>query len=289
MTPWLLTGIFFIAIIGAMLILLVTGNKTYVASVNGQNITEDALHAKLVAQYGKETLDSLIVEEIIQQEVKKERIQISQDEIDAELKLYQETYGGEEAFQEVLEMSGVKLSEVETDIETYLALNQLLKNRITITEEEIETYFEDNKESFTQPKQVEASHILVEDEKTAETAAEKLKAGEDFSTLVKEYSVDETTKNNGGELGYFSAGEMEQSFEEAAFSMEIDEVSQPVETSYGYHVIKVTGKIDEKEAELKEVKEEIEQTLSDMKIDAEYTTWLEEQYEAYDIEYLKEV
>ncbi|TQR16435.1 peptidylprolyl isomerase [Psychrobacillus soli] len=287
-TLWLLTGIILIAAI-ILLIILVIGNKTYVASVNGQKITEDTLNEKMMDNYGEETVESLIMEEIIRQETEKEGILISQEEIDAEMQVYQENYGGEEAFQEVLETSGVELSDVEEDIRTYLALNQLFKNRITITEEEIETYFEENKDSFTRPKQVEAIHILVEDEKTAGMVAEKLKAGEDFSTLAKEYSIDETTKDTGGELSYFSVGEMEQAFEDAAFSMDIDEVSQPVETSYGYHIIKVTDKIDEKEANLTDVKEEIEQAISDSKIDAEYELWLEEKYETYDIQYLKEV
>ena len=91
-------------------------------------------------------------------------------------------------------------------------------------------YFEENKEKFEQAEQVQANHILVEDEETAKEVDQKLKDGGDFAELAEEYSKDPSNANNGGELGYFGKGEMVPEFEEAVFAMEVDEISSPVKT-----------------------------------------------------------
>lgn len=281
---WWVAG-FIVVIAVAVTLAFSAGNNSYVASVNGEKISEDELQEALMAQYGSEAVDALVMEKILEMEIEKEGIEVSQAEIDEEMKTYAEYYGGEEALQEVAETSGIDLSEVEKDLETYLATNKLLEKRIEITEEEMKTYFEENKDQFAQAEQVQASHILVEDEATANEVAKKLAAGEDFAELAKEYSIDEGSSKEGGEVGYFGKGAMVPEFEEAAFSMEKGEISDPVKSEYGFHIIKVTDKKEAKEANYEESKEEIKSALMESKVQEEYMVWLQEKQEEYDVEY----
>lgn len=253
------------------------------ATVNGEKISEDELHERLVAQYGQELLDTLITGKVIEQEVKKENIKVTQEEIDEEKAAYAESYGGEEALKQTLETSGLTMADFEEDIESYLATKKLLEPRIEITEEDMKAYFEENKGSFAQQEQVNASHILVEDEETAKEVIGKLNAGGDFAELAAEYSIDESNKDAGGDLGFFGKGDMAEEFEEIAFSLEPGKISNPVKTEYGYHVIKVAEKKEAKEAVYEDVKEEIQNTLLETEMQTEYTAWLEEKFEEYEI------
>jgi parvulin-like peptidyl-prolyl isomerase len=90
-------------------------------------------------------------------------------------------------------------------------------------------------------EQVWAQHILVPDAALAATVSEKLKAGEDWYALVEEFSTDEGTKTQGGDLGWFGRGRMVKEFEDAAFAMQVGEISQPVQSQFGWHIIRVLG------------------------------------------------
>ena len=257
--------------------------KEIVASVEGETITKDDLYNLLVEQNGAEALNSLIVNKVIENEAKKEDIKISDKELDEELTNYIETLGGEELFNASLEQSGMKIDSIKENIKQYLTIKKLVEPRIEVTDEEVETFFEENKDEFNEEEQVKASHILVEDEKTAKAVDEKIAAGEDFAELAAEYSKDTANAESGGDLGYFSKGKMLEEFDNMAFSMEIDEISDPVKTESGYHIIKLTDKKEAKEAVFDEHKDEIKETLFEEKLKTEYPTWLEEKKADYKI------
>jgi len=260
-----------------------------VAKVGSESLTKDDLYTFFVEQNGEAALDTLITKNLINQEVDKEKITVSSKEIDAELQELVDSYGGEETFEQQLTASGLTQDDIKEDIEVNLKIEKLLEPQIEITEEEMQTYFDENKDSFAQTKQVKASHILVEDEETAKEVQEKLDNGEDFAELAKEYSTDTASAESGGDLGFFGEGSMVAEFEEAAFSMKVDEISDPVKSDYGYHIIKVTDTKEAAEANFEKSKEEIKGILLDEKMTTEYPTWLEKKQKEYDVKnYLSE-
>lgn len=255
-----------------------------VASVGSESIKKEELYSLLVKQYGDEALEALVTDKIIEMEAKKEKVTISDKEKEEELKNLKESYGGEEGFKAALEQSGVTEAGIAEDIEKYLKTEKLLEPRIDLKEDEIKAYFDENKDQFAQQEQVKASHILVEDEATAKEVKSKLDKGEEFADLAKEYSTDASNAESGGELGYFGKGEMEAAFEEAAFSLKANEISGPVKTDYGYHIIKVEDKKEAKEAVYEDSKEAAKKALFDERMQTEYYNWLEEKKEEYKIE-----
>ncbi|PFP16096.1 foldase [Bacillus sp. AFS073361] len=273
-----------VLIVASVILLSFTLKKEdTVATFNGEAISKDQLYSEMVEQYGPATVDKIISEKIVAAEAKKQKVSVKDSELNQEIETLKASYGGEEAFNKALETNNTSLTYLKQDLKNYLTIKKLLEPEITITDEEMKTYFNENKDTFAQAEQIKASHILVADEKTANEVKEKLNNGGDFAKLAKEYSTDESTKDAGGELGYFAKGTMVTEFDDAAFGLAVGEVSKPVKTKYGYHIIKVEAKKKGKEANYNDSKAKIKETLLDQKIDSEYATWLEKKKKSYDI------
>lgn len=278
-----------LVVVAVAVFIFLSMRSEVVAKVGKESITKDNLYTFFVEQNGEAALDTLITKNLIEQEVEKEKVSVSKKDIDAELQELIDSYGGEETFNQQLATSGLTMEDVESDVKTNLQIEKILEPLIEITDEEMQTYFDENKDSFAKTKQVKASHILVEDEATAKEVKEKINAGEDFAELAKEYSTDTASVESGGDLGFFEEGSMVAEFEKAAFSMKVDEISEPVKSEYGYHIIKVTDKQEASEAKFDDSKEEIKDILFDEKMATEYTTWLEEKKGEYKVKnYLSE-
>jgi len=114
-----------------------------------------------------------------------------------------------------------------------------IESKSKVTDKEAKDYYTKHAEDFVQ---VKAAHILVKDKDEAMSLYKRIQGGENFADIAKKYSTDTSTKDSGGELGFFSKGTMVKEFEDAAFSMSKDELSEPVQTVYGYHLIKVEDK-----------------------------------------------
>ncbi|MGG0414057.1 peptidylprolyl isomerase [Peribacillus simplex] len=263
-------------IAGIMAFAMISSTDKTMASIDGEKINKDELYDALVAGYGADTLDLLITNKLVELEAEKAGIKIKDEEIQKEIDIMVESYGDEKSLKEQLEASGSSMEALKKDIVVYLQTKKLVEPRITVTDDEISTYFEDNKDTFAQAEQVEASHILVEDEKTAKKVAKEIAEGGDFAKLAAEYSTDTETADNGGSLGYFGKGDMVEEFEDVAFDLDINKVSDPVKSDYGYHIIKVTGKKEAKKANLEDSKEVIKETLLSERLQEEYPVWLAE-------------
>ncbi|HOQ76926.1 MAG TPA: peptidylprolyl isomerase [Thermoclostridium sp.] len=279
---YMVVGIIAVIAIAAVL-LIGFGSSEVVAKVGGEKITKEELYNRLVEYYGESALDSIIAEKIVDMELKKANITVTDEELQQEMNELIESYGGEDYVNMYLAMQGLTLEDLKEDILSYLKVKKLLEPRLTVTEEEVEEYFENNKSLFDQPEQVEASHILVDDEETAKEVKRKLDEGADFAQLAAEYSKDTNNAQNGGQLGYFGRGEMVDEFEEVAFSMKVGEISDPVKTDYGYHIIKVTGHKEAKAANLEDSRADIEDILKNQKLNTEYETWLNEKKAEYNV------
>lgn len=189
-------------------------------------------------------LENLIREKVILQNAEKDNITVSDEEITGEIDTYKELVGGEEGFTQFLETNNMTEDNFRESIKKQLILESYKDKFIRtlgITDEDIENEFNANKESYIL---VKASHIVVKKEEEAKEILKQLENGADFAELAKEKSKDPRTAEKGGDLGYFPKGEMVPEFEEAAFSLKTNELSDIVKSEFGYHIIKVTDRQD---------------------------------------------
>ncbi|MCD5325750.1 MULTISPECIES: peptidylprolyl isomerase [Pontibacillus] len=201
-----------------------------VAETANGNITKDEFYNKLVDQYGDAVLKEMLYDTVLSED-----FSVSEKEVQAEVDKVKDSYG--EQFESALQQNGFKdEAQFKEFLKTQLQKEKATTQGVEVTDEQVKDYYENMKQ------EVEAKHILVEDEKTANEVIDKLNNGGDFAELAKEYSTDTSSAEKGGDLGYFSTGDMVLPFEQAAYDLEIGKVSEPVKSDYGYHIIKVTDK-----------------------------------------------
>ena len=247
-----------------------------VATVNNVEITKDKLYESLVEAGGQQTLNSLITEELIQQEVDKNAIKVTDEQINENVEALKAMFGSEDEFQNALASSGMTLDDLKQQAKTEVELTQLLGDKVAVTDEEVKEMYETYKDSFATPEQVRASHILVETEEEAKEIIKQINEGANFADIAAEKNQDATAQT-GGDLGFFSAGQMDEAFEKAAFSMEVGELSQePVKSSFGYHVIQVTDHKDATNPTYEDKKEDLRKQLVSSKVSEQYSTYVQE-------------
>ncbi|MCM3700431.1 peptidyl-prolyl cis-trans isomerase [Paenibacillus macerans] len=247
-----------------------------VATVNGVEITKDQLYNELVTQGGEQVLSGLIDQELINQEAKKKNITITDADIDAEIKdTYVAQFGSQEALDQALVQYGMTKDDLRSQIASQLKLTKLLEPQVKVTDDQIKQTFETYKDSFNTPEQVRASIILVKTEDEAKDIIKQLKGGADFAELAKSKSLDTATKEQGGDTDFFARGQKETAVEDAAFKLTKGQISDPVKTSEGYQVIKLTDRKEAHTATLDEKKEEIRKTLVNQQVSQLSATWLQ--------------
>ncbi|MCM3388610.1 peptidylprolyl isomerase [Ureibacillus chungkukjangi] len=229
-----------------------SGDDVVVSTTYG-DITKDQFYEEIKTLAGKALLEQVVVEQVLENNYK-----VSDEEITEQFNSVKEQYG--ESFEAILAQNGLTEETFKENVRFQLLQEKATKD-VEVTDEEIENYYNQAK------YELNARHILVADEETAYTVVEKLKAGGDFAALAKEYSSD-SSASNGGELGWFTVGTMVPEFNDAAYALELNQVSEPVQSEFGYHIIEVTDKREvENYGTLEEKKEEIKESIAATKGD----------------------
>ena len=246
----------------------ITSNQLQSAFLNAISGYDDAVLSSLdqsaIVSFKKNILNQLIDYELLYQQSQIENVKISNDEINLEIEKIKDNFSSPEEFNEALKTNNITLARLKEDIERQLMINSILeetRNQVSISDEELLEYYNENKESLIEPEQVHARHILVETEEEANILLLQLKEGlTDFAELAKEKSIGPSAPS-GGDLGFFTRGQMVKEFEDAAFSLEAGEISGVVQSQFGYHIIKCEEKKEEYSPTFEEAKERISNTL----------------------------
>lgn len=242
--------------------------KKLLASINGKEITQETvlkflndLGPQMAMQFQSPEGIKKVVDELINQEM-----------------LYLEAIENELDKEEIFLK---ELDRLKEGLVKQFALNNLLST-VTATDEEVENFYNENKEKFVKPESVEASHILIDNEDKAKDILVEINEGLSFEEAAMKYSSC-PSKEQGGNLGEFSRGQMVPEFEDAAFSMDIDSISEPVKSQFGYHIIKLVAKNEEAISTFDDIKDELTQQVIGNKQQEIYMAKTNELREKYDV------
>lgn len=266
---------------------ILDSQKAHMAQ-QGQPINEDTMN-----MFRKKILDYLVNIEIIQQEAKKMGIAVSDEEINQAFNDEVQRIGGQEQMNQMLQQRGMTMENLRDRIRQFKTMQKLHDqasvNVQPVTTEEAQAYFDQNKQRFADPETVHALHILIKVDQSApedqvKTAEAKIndilkkarKPGADFAALAKEFSEDPSAKTNSGDLGTFPKGRMVPVFEEAAFTLPVGKISEPVRSPFGFHIIKVMEHNKPGQKTFDEVRDNLIQMLTSQKKEEAFEKYLDE-------------
>lgn len=297
-----------------------------IIKVNGQNITQGqfdesfnkSTQGGMMAQLGinvkdgkngflyylikDKVVNELIVKELLNQEIEKRGIKVSNEDVDNAIKEIVDKVGSKEQLNQILKQNGVSTSQFKKDLAEEVKMKKLAKELTdsNVSDADAKKYYNENIKQFKYPDKVKASHILISvnpqeieeiitsDKENAGASKEEIKKKVDaeiankkakaekvlaeakkdpsqFAKLAKENSDDATTAVNGGDLGFFAAQEMVPEFSKAAFSMKPNTISNLVQTQFGYHIIMVTDRMAAGQQPFEKVKNDIKGFLETQK------------------------
>ncbi len=230
------------------------------------NMTDQTL-----ASIKNSVTEQLINSILLYQYAQDKNIEIPENDINEEIETVKNNFDSDTEFNEALKRNNLTLNQLKDDIIRQLMIGEAIEREyeeIEITDEQISEYYEENKEDFFEPERRKIRHILVEDKEEAQELLNQINDGMvDFEKLARDKSICPSSEE-GGDLGYISRGQMVEEFETAAFSLQIGEMSNIVETEYGYHIIKCEDIKEEHQPSFEEAREDIENVLKSQKQNA---------------------
>jgi parvulin-like peptidyl-prolyl isomerase len=188
-------------------------------------------------------------------------------------------FGGNEArYQQQLKQQGLTETQIKKDLHSQILSEKLYKKvtgDVTVSDADVKSYYDAHKTSYQQKASRDVRHILVSSQKLADTLEAQLKAGGNFAALAKKYSKDPGSAKQGGKLT-ISKGQTVPPFDKAAFTLKANQISAPVRTTYGWHIIEALGPVKPaKQTPLKDVKDQIRQQLLQTKKTEKMTQWVD--------------
>jgi len=301
-----------------------------IATVNGKTIGEAELNVRVAAtmkqlgprlaglppqyaaqvqkQFRQQTLENLVAERLLDEQVVAAQIKITDADITAELTKMGAQLTPPKTLEDIkklVEADGINFEQFKKDRGRGMGYRKLMESqwgdKTNVSDEEAKKFYDSNVKEFTKPEMVRASHILAlsqpkdpnadpnEVKAAAKAKAEKLlklvKDGGDFAAIAKENSEDPGSASKGGDLGFFPRGKMVKPFEDAAFAMKPGQISDLIQTNYGYHIIKVTDHNDASVTPFEQVKAQIVAQLSGEKKNAIIKQYIQSLKDKAKIEY----
>ncbi|MBA3348508.1 MAG: peptidylprolyl isomerase [Actinobacteria bacterium] len=229
----------------------------------------------------------LVQREQFEQEAADLDIEVTEKEIDARLDQIKKQYfsGDAKKYAEQLAEQGLSDKQVRTDIRAQIISEEIFK-KVTddqkVTDADVKAHYEKNKEQFSTAESREVRHILVKTKKQADDLAAQIAGGADFGALAKKFSTDTGSKATGGKLT-ITRGQTVAPFDKQAFELDKNEVSAPVKTEFGFHLIEPLSEVKKAAVTpLKDVQDQIRQQLEQTKKNEAMTKWVDELDERYD-------
>jgi peptidyl-prolyl cis-trans isomerase C len=257
---------------------------------------------ELMKQLRREAMDLVIEQELAAQAAAQEGIEADPAEVDKQADALRATFDSDTQFQMKLQADGFTEDSYRRHVARMAAakiyLDRVRMDVADVSDVEVEKFYAENERRLTLPAQVRVRHILLkwkplgtQDDRAAlrkqmEPILERARAGEDFAALAKEYSEDTATRNMGGDTGFFGPGAMVPPFEQAAYSLQVGEVSNPVSTVFGVHILKLEERQEPRLLPLDEVREQLRDYLREQKMEAAVQAKLDELRAAADVEVL---
>ena len=229
----------------------------------------------------------LVQREQFEQEAEALDVKVTEKQIDARLEQIQKQYfgGDKKKYEAQLKEQGLSDKQVRNDIRAQIVSEKIFEEvtrKVSVTDKQVEEYYNKNKAQYSQPESREVRHILVKTRAQADDIYNQLKGGADFSELAKKFSEDTGSKANGGKLT-ISKGQTVAPFDQTAFLLKKNDISRPVKTEFGFHVIQPIGDVKPaKVTPLKEVKDSIKQQLAQTKKNEAMTKWVDELKKDYE-------
>jgi foldase protein PrsA len=242
-------------------------DEEIIATSKVGNITKEDLYEEMKDAIGIQVVENLLLQQALEAEYK-----VSDKELEEAINAQKEPLG--ENFEMYLKQQGITESFFEKNVKSQLVQRKMIDS-LEVSDEDIAKGMERAK------TEIHARHILVEDEKTANEVLTKLNEGGKFETLAIDYSTEPAAQQTGGDLGWFGPGKMVQEFEDAAYALKKGEISKPVKTSFGYHIIEL---VDTRPAETEKTEEQIKAEVEDNLTRIEFEEKLQELIKAADVD-----